>query len=133
MDAAKFAQLDTEVKALPIVIDTYDKGVSDFLSGAVSTCPHFLDSISSLVNDVALSVAYDLTWSGQGSAYGAVLSFVHEIEAYKRHANILPTNKSRYYVENSTEVMNSKTKMTGEAARTMAYINGNSPDQGIMI
>jgi hypothetical protein len=133
MDAARLAALTAEIEALPTFITNYDKSINDYLNGITPTCVNFLDVIPNLSDDISSGLAYDASWSGQGSSYGSLLDFVYEVNAIRRCSSILVTNKLDYYLINDTQSSNDTDFNNGEAAKTMSYIVGNAPDQGVTI
>lgn len=133
MDSQQLTLLKSEINALPTFLSTYDTGVANFLNGTNPTCPHFLDTIDSLKNDISLSVAYDGAWSGQGASYGVISDFVYTVSAIKRSKALLTTYKSAYYSGNDSEIITSNNYYSGEAAKIISYLLGKSPDQHITI
>ena len=133
MDASRLAALIAEIYSLPTFITNYDKSVTDYLNGSSTVCVNFLDVIPTLSSDISSGLAYDSSWSGRGSSYGALVDFVYEVAAIKRNTSILTTNKLDYYLINDTQISNDTDFNNGESAKTVSYIIGNAPDQGITI
>ena len=133
MDNSQLTLLKAEVNALPTFLSTYDLAVVNYLNGNNPTCPHFLDTINSLSNDISLSVSLGGAWSGQGSSYGVITDFVYTIAAIKRNASILTTTKAAYYAQNDATQISSDAYAKGEAAKILSYLQGRSPHQGVII
>jgi len=133
MDATRLAALKSEINALATFLTTYDTSVSNYLSNLSPTCLHISDVISTLSNDAAASLALDASWSGHGSAFGALTDFVYEVNAIQRNAEILSYNKATYYVMDDGQKVLDQAFNAGESAKAISYITGSSPDQGITI
>lgn len=133
MDITRLNNLKTEINALPTFLSNYDNSVASFLTGATPTCIHFADVISNLSNDNSAALAYEAVESGQGSSYGALVDFVYEVAAIQRNTSILLITKAAYYTSNENQILIDESFNKGEAARTLSYIIGNSPDMGIII
>jgi hypothetical protein len=133
MDAAKLALVTAEINALPTFLSTYDTGVSLFLSGTNTTCPHFLDTIQTLSNNETYTLCCSASLIGQGAAYGRITDFVYTVAAIQRNMAVLPSNKAFYYSENDTVISTDASNNAGDAAKVLSYMLGNSPDQGVLI
>lgn len=133
MDATRLTNLKSEVNALATFLSNYDTSVADFLSGSNSTCIHFADVIPNLSNDNSAALAYEAVASGQGSSYGALVDFVYGVAAVQRNTAIILITKAAYYTSNDNQILIDDSFNTGEGARTLSYIIGNSPDMGITI
>ena len=133
MDATRLANLKTEINALATFLSAYDTSVTNYLNTTTTTCVHFLDVVPGLSNDNTFSLAYNGSYDGQGSSFGALGDFVYEVSAIQRNTTILQFNKLSYYLADDVFVSSEADFNKGEAAKTISYITGTSPDQGITI
>lgn len=133
MDNTQLTNLKNEIDSLTTFLIDYDTSVHDYLDGSNASCLHFLDVIDTLNNDTSVSIVYDSAWEGHSSSYGAMTNFVYEIAAIQRNKSILDTPKATYYTINDAQIVTDEGYNRGEASRTLAYILGTSPDQGIII
>lgn len=133
MDAARLTELKAEINALAKFLSDYDTSVTNYLDGSSPTCVHFLDVIPTLKNDATSALASDAAWSGQGSSYGALVDFIYEVSAIQRSTPILNNNKLSYYIIDDTQKSKDADYNNGEAAKTISYLLGISPDLGITI
>lgn len=133
MDDIQLANLVSEINVFPTFMEEYDTDVTNFLNGTASSCPHFLDIVSTISNDEAYSVAYALAWAGQGAAYGYLTDFLYEVSSIKRSTSILAETKSSYYAEADSIAIADSAYYSGNAAKIISFIQGSNPTQGIII
>ena len=133
MDITRLTNLKAEINALATFLSAYDTSVYNYLNTTATTCVHFLDVVPGLSNDNSFSLAYNGSNNGQGTSYGALGDFVYEVSAIQRNTSILQANKLSYYLADDNFISAASDFNKGEAAKTISYITGTSPDQGVTI
>ena len=133
MDATRLANLKIEINNLAIWLTAYDTSISNYFNGSSPTCVHFLESILTLNNNNTSSLAYDASYSGQGSSFGALTDFVYEVSSIQRNTAVISANKITYYLQGDLQKSTDADFNSGHSTMTIAYMQGTSPDQGIII
>lgn len=133
MDSTQLTNLTSEVNAFTSFLKTYDNMVAAFLGGTANTCPHFLESITTLSNDVSYGIAYQEVWSsGQTISFGALTEFVYLVYGVKRSQSVISATKAMYYTNNDSDIIVDQNFFSGEVAKILSYIQGKAPGQGII-
>lgn len=133
MDVTRLNNLKAEINALATFLAAYDTSISDYFNTTTTTCLHFLDVVPTLTNDSSFGLAFNGSYSGHGSSYGALADFVYDVSAVQRSTAILKATKLSYYLSDEVQRSTDADFNNGEAAKSISYITGMSPDQGITI
>lgn len=129
MDSTSKSLLSAEVNALPVFLAGYDSSIYSFFNGTNAICVHFLDILPNLSNAESSTLAYNNYDTGQFSSFGSIAMFAYEVFAIQRNSAVIPAIKGQYYIQDSSIALFEQ----GEAASTLAYGLGTSPDIGIVI
>jgi hypothetical protein len=129
---SKSIDIKTEIAALGTFISTYDSDTQSFYNGDSLTCPNILESIISLSNNASAEACFS-NIGRHSRVVGIMQDFVYEVNALQRVIGIISKNKSAYYYDYSAASSADQAFYAGEMARNISYLQGGSPDQGIII
>ena len=127
------SDLQTQLTDNTEKISQYLGQVAAYMDTGSGTLPSFEDLVESLGTDMIISMIHNLSAGAQGSATGTLQEQLQYLLAIIREQSLVSLTKGQIYDLASGEMTLEAEKNSADMAKTLNYIRGKSPNQGVTL